>query len=72
MKAKDAVSEVVALSGKSAITVSREMGRADTFISMTISRKSVPKLDTFAELAAVCGYELVLMGNGEQITIEYQ
>lgn len=72
MKAKDAVSEVVALSGKSAITVSREMGRADTYVSMTISRRSVPKLDTFVELAKICGYDLVLRGHGEEITIEYR
>lgn len=72
MQAKDAVAELVALSGKSAITVSREMGRADAYISMTISRKSIPKLDTFAEIAAACGYEVVLRSPEHEITIEYR
>lgn len=72
MQARDAVAELVAMSGKSAIEVSREMGRADTYVSMTISRKSVPRLDTFAELAAACGYEVVLRGSGGEIAIEYR
>lgn len=72
MKAKDALSEIVAVSGKSPITVSREMGRADTFVSATISRGSVPKLDTFAEIAAICGFEVVLRNPTREITIEYQ
>lgn len=72
MVARDAVAEIVAMSGKGPIAVSREMGRSDTYVSMTISRGSVPKLDTFVEIAAACGFELVLRGEGREIAIEYQ
>lgn len=71
MQAKDAVAELVSMSDKSAIALSREMGKADTYLSMTISRGSIPKLDTFAAIAAACGYELVLRGPDREITIEY-
>ena len=70
MAAREAVTHVVALSGKASAAVSREMGRVSTFITTTIGRGTVPKLDTFVRIAAACGYEVVLRGHGEEVVVE--
>ena len=72
MKACDVVTHMVRGSGKSARDVSREMGRHYQFITNTVTRKSVPKLDTFVKIAVACGYEVVLRGHGEEVTIKYE
>ena len=72
MDARMAVTHVVAQSGKTAKDVSLEMGLTSNFITNTKARKSAPRLDTFARIAEVCGYEVVLRGHGEEITIEYR
>jgi hypothetical protein len=72
MNAREAVPHMVAKSGKTAKAVSLEMGLTKNFITNTTARKSAPRLDTFARIAAVCGYEVILRGNGEEVAIEYQ
>lgn len=72
MDARMAVSHVVAQSGKTAKDVSLEMGLTSNFITNTKARKSAPRLDTFAHIAKVCGYEVVIRGYGEEIAIEYK
>ena len=71
MDARMAVTHVVAQSGKTAKDVSLEMGLTSNFITNTKARKSAPRLDTFAHIAKICGYEVVIRGHGEEITIEY-
>lgn len=72
MHARDAVRWLVADSGKTARSVSYEMGRTANFVTNTIQRSSAPRLDTFAHLAEVCGYELVLRGHDKEIVIEWE
>jgi hypothetical protein len=71
MRAEEAVAHVVTHSGKTGADVSREMGRVSTFVATTIGRGTIPKLDTFARIAGVCGYEVVLKGHGEEVVVEY-
>ena len=72
MNAREAVPHMVAKSGKTAKAISLEMGLTKNFITNTTARKSAPRLDTFAHIAKVCGYELVLRGHGEEVAIEYR
>lgn len=46
--------------GVSHTELSRRMDRADRFIAVTLSRSSVPRADTLARIARVCGWRLVL------------
>ena len=69
MDALQALRHMVNMSGKSARSVAREMDIAETFINMTLSRKSIPKVDTFADIADICGYELALIGHDEVIPV---
>lgn len=70
VNAKDAVGEVVSRSGEGPMALSRKLGRHESYLSTTISRRSVPKLDTFADIADACGFELVLRGHGTELVIE--
>lgn len=70
MDALKAMRHMVNMSGKSTRAVSRDIGIADTFVGMTLSRKSVPKLDTFADIAEACGYEVQIVGHDETIVID--
>jgi DNA-binding phage protein len=72
MDARSAVAHVVSKSGKTARAVSIEMGLTKNFITNTVARRSAPRLDTFARIAKVCGYEVVLRSSEEEVTIEYQ
>lgn len=65
------MTHVVAQSGKTSKDVSLEMGLTSNFITNTKARKSAPRLDTFAHIAKICGYEVVIRGHGEERTIEY-
>ena len=49
---------------------SKAMGRDQNYIAGMLSRGSVPKADTLARIASVCGYRLVLVGHGEELEIE--
>lgn len=69
MHARNAVKEMVEASGKTTSAVSKAMG-SDSYVAMTISRGSVPKLDTFVKIAQAAGFEVVLRGNGKELTIE--
>lgn len=60
------------VSGKGTIEVSSEIGRAKSYVGGILSRGSTPQADTLAEIAEACGYQLALIGHGEQIVIEYE
>lgn len=65
-----AISAMVSGSGMSRRQVSLKMGRHENFITTKIQERGVPKMDTLAEIAAVCGYQLQLVGHGETIVID--
>jgi len=69
MDAKDTLRHVVSHSGKSAKQVSLEMGLSQNFVTNTIQRGSTPRLDTFARIAAACGYEVVIRGHDEEVVV---
>ena len=69
MDTTDVMRLMVAASGKSAIALSRELGRGDTFLTSTMTRRSRPRVDTFVAFARACGYEVVLRGHGEELSL---
>ncbi len=68
----DAIRHMCEVSGKGSTIVSKDIGRVSSFVGTILSRGSVPKADTLAEIAEACGYQLALIGHGEQIVIEYE
>ena len=64
MNTRDAIAKMCEISGKSQRSVSSEIGKAPTFISSTLNKGSVPRIDTMAKIAEACGFELVLRGHG--------
>jgi hypothetical protein len=57
-------------SGKGTVQVSRELGKSKAYVSATINRGNVPRVDTLAEIAKACGYKVVLEGHGERIELD--
>lgn len=47
--------------GVSLASIGRVMGRPDNYVSNNISRGSIPRCDTMARMADVCGYKLALV-----------
>ena len=68
MNVKQAIDKMCAEAGKSQRTVSKEIGRNPSFLSTSMSKGSIPRVDTMAAIARSCGFELVLHGHG--VTIE--
>lgn len=68
MNTRDAIQKMCEIEGKSQRTVSKEIGRAPTFLSSSLTKGSIPRVDTMAAIARTCGFELVLRGHG--VTIE--
>lgn len=69
MNTRDAIERMCELGGKSQRTVSKEIGRNPTFLGTTLSKGSVPRVDTMAKVAEACGFELVLRGHGVVIEL---
>ena len=72
MMTDEAIRHMCKVAGKGTPVVSRDIGRGSSFVGSILSRGSVPKADTLARIAEACGYEVVLRGHGEEITIEYR
>lgn len=72
MRTDDAIRHMCDTAGKGTTIVSREIGRGSSFVGSILSRGSVPKADTLAEIAEACGYELALISRDEKIVIEYE
>ena len=72
MQAKEAFRYVLDHSSKSQRQVSRELNRVDTFISSMLANERVPGLQAMANIASVCGFDLVLVNRstGETIPID--
>lgn len=69
MNSKDIIIYILSHSNKTAIGVSRDMGRSDSYIRQTISRGSSPTLPVFCEIARACGYKLKLVSDTDDIDI---
>lgn len=69
MNVPDAIRHMVSHSGKSSHAVCREMGRDKSYIATTLTRGSVPNVDTLAMIAGACGYSVVATGHGETIGV---
>ena len=72
MEPKDVLPELVKGSGRSMRTISVQMDRTSNYLAAVVQRKSIPKYDTMAEIADVCGYDLLLRrrDDGTEIIID--
>lgn len=70
MNTLDAIQHMIDVSGMPKSELSRRMGKARTFVSTTLFRRSIPRADTLAEMAQRMGYSLVLRGHDEEIVID--
>lgn len=72
MQPLESLAEVVRLSGLSMQTISAKMNRSRSFVSMTIRNGGMPKVDTLASVAGICGYDLLLRkrDDGTEIVID--
>ena len=64
MNPSEAMRHMIETSGKSGRQVAREIGRSDTFISASLAQGVCPRMDTFARVAHVCGYEVIVVPTG--------
>lgn len=65
METYEAVKAAAKSKGISLNKLSRELGKADSYIATAISRNSDPAAKNLAAMAAACGYTLALVPNGE-------
>lgn len=69
---KDVLSALVKNSGKSMRTISMAIGRSPNFLASTTQKRSTPHCETVANVADVCGYDLLLRkrSDGSEIIID--
>lgn len=65
MDAYEALREAASETGVPLYKIGRALGKADAYVNSAISRGSVPRCDTMAKMAAVCGYGLALVPRGD-------
>ena len=72
MNANDIIAATVAHSGLSMRAVSLKLKRSENYVSQTIRNGNTPLTDTVAEIAAACGYKIVLRprDGGRKIVID--
>lgn len=72
MDSREVLRYVVNQSGKSQRAISIELGKVPTYISATFTQGSIPTIETLANIANVCGYDLALINRatGETIAID--
>lgn len=70
MKTTEALRAVVRASGKSAIQISREIGRQPNYVSSLLHSGSVPSCETFASIAAACGASLQVVLDDEVMELD--
>lgn len=58
VKGYEAVKKAAAIKGISTNSISRALGKADSYIASGITRGSTPKADTLAAMLKPCGYKL--------------
>jgi len=69
MKATEALRKMVKSSGKTALQISREIGRKPNYVSSLLHRGSTPTVETFASIAKACGATLRLEFAGESLEL---
>ena len=67
MDAKELIQMMMEDSGIGSNELSRAMGKSNGFISATLSKNSTPRLDTFAKMADIMGFEVVIKKKNEEI-----
>lgn len=60
MNAHELILFMMGDSGRRESELSRSLSNDRTYLRSTIKRKSVPKADTYARIADVCGYDLLV------------
>lgn len=70
MDATEAIRHMVDVSGLGGYGASRAAGRAPSYVSVVIRRHGDVATGVLADLAAVCGYSLQLVGHGETLTLD--
>jgi len=70
MEPMDGLRRAIDLSGKAQRDVSVGAGKSPTFLSMTLARGSLPKIDTYSALARACGYKVYLESDTDRIEID--
>ena len=72
MDSDAALRHMIAVSRKSQRQISRDIGKTDTFISATLSKRqgAHPSCALMSDIARACGYDLQLVGHGETITLD--
>jgi len=77
MDASEALRRMIRMSGKSNRQISREIGKADSFVSASLAQGVRPRIDTFARIAEACGYEVLVRSADDsfsltpQVAVEY-
>lgn len=61
MDAYDALREAANREGVPLRQIGRELGKPDNYVNSAMSRGSVPRCDTMAKMAEVCGHSLALV-----------
>ena len=64
-----ALRHIVNMSGRAQEKLAEYMGYSRSYITSTLARGSILKLDTISRVAHACGYRLYLVGHGETIEI---
>lgn len=70
MKATEALRKMVKSSGKTALSISKEIGRKPNYVSSLLHRGSTPTVETFASIAKACGATLRLEFADEVIELD--
>ena len=70
MKTEEAIRQMCRTAQMGTVAVSEEIGRNRSYVGNMLSRGSTPQADTLAKIAKACGYELLLKGHGETLTID--
>ncbi len=72
MNADNTIRFMMAQSGIPAAQASVRLGRSNSFISSTINRGTTPRVDTFAKICDVFGYDLQVVdrATGDVIDVD--
>lgn len=72
MKSNKALRHIIEKSGLSHRAIAERLDKTPSYVSVTLARGSVPKADTYANIADACGYDLKLVSRDgdEEILID--
>ena len=72
MNVRTAFNVIVTLSGLTKSKISETLGKRVTYVNTIIAKSTIPKTDTFAKVADVCGWDLLARNRttGEEIIID--